>query len=110
MAKKTKAKEQQPTLAQLMAKLLELERTIEKLLKQGDRSVVGFCLRQGISESHYFDLKKAGLGPRVSFAETKQIITPAAEREWQDNLPTTLPAKTDATNNGKQREEDVAAA
>jgi len=47
-----------------------------------DRSITGFCKRQGISRGTYYNLppKKR---PRVAHVNGRRIITPTAERDWE---------------------------
>jgi hypothetical protein len=53
-----------------------------------DRSITGFRIRNGsargpMSKKFFYAMKQAGLAPRIKRVLSKQIITPAAELEWQ---------------------------
>src|SRR6266478_1854432 len=54
-----------------------------------DRSIEGFRIRNGsargpMSKKFFYSMKQAGLAPRIKRVLGKQIITPAAELEWQE--------------------------
>jgi hypothetical protein len=46
-------------------------------------SIAGFCARQGISRRSYYNLRKAGKGPRKFLVGTRVIISRNAEAEWE---------------------------
>ncbi|TGQ17881.1 transcriptional regulator [Mesorhizobium sp. M2E.F.Ca.ET.166.01.1.1] len=47
-----------------------------------DRSIPGFCRRQKISRSSYYNLKTAGLAPREYVIGKLVRISPEAEADW----------------------------
>lgn len=54
----------------------------EVLYATRDASIEGFCRRQGISRSSYYNLRNAGNGPR-EYSIGKQVrITAEAENAW----------------------------
>ena len=77
------------SIQQLAAELDDLRRQVAGILKllardvDNDRSIVGFCRRQGISRSSFYNLLKAGKGPRISHIGGRRTITPEAERAWE---------------------------
>jgi hypothetical protein len=46
-------------------------------------SIREFCLRNSISRSMYYKLRRLGIGPRVMSVGVRQLITGEAEKEWQ---------------------------
>jgi hypothetical protein len=63
-----------------------------------DRSIEGFRIRNGsahgpLSKKFFYSMMKAGVGPRVKRVLGKRIITPAAEREWQEAQDTPIDEK-----------------
>jgi hypothetical protein len=46
-------------------------------------SIVEFCERNGLSRSMFYRLKRLGIGPRIMTVGERQLISVAAEREWQ---------------------------
>lgn len=52
------------------------------VVERGGFTISEFCTRNGISESFFFKLQKAGLGPRVSQHMSRKLITPQAEEDW----------------------------
>lgn len=46
-------------------------------------SIAEFCFRNGICRASYYNLKKAGKGPREMLVGGLRRITPAAEADWQ---------------------------
>ena len=48
-----------------------------------------FCAAHRISESMYYKLREAGLGPREARALSKVIITQEAAAEWRRQRETT---------------------
>jgi hypothetical protein len=60
-----------------------------------DRSIEGFRIRNGsargpMSKKFFYSMKQAGLAPRIKCVLGKQIITPAAELEWQEAQDTPI--------------------
>jgi hypothetical protein len=105
-AAKIKAKDQivieavMAEVAQCRADIARLQRTVEKLHKLSERSIEGFCERQGFSKAHFYNLRKDGRGPRIKGAGHRQIITPEDEQTWQRDLPDAEDAEP-ATNGGQ---------
>ena len=46
-------------------------------------SIDEFCARHSISRAHYYNLKKAGLGPREMPLGTRVLISVEAAAEWR---------------------------
>jgi len=46
-------------------------------------SIVEFCRRNSISRSHYYGMRKLGIGPREMRVLSRVLITKAAETDWQ---------------------------
>ena len=65
------------------------------------RDIATFCDRNGISESYYFALKRAGRGPREIKLGKRILITPEAEAEWRAARERETVAKT---STGTQQE------
>lgn len=70
------------------------------------RSVKGFCLRNGISESKFYvEVKSGRLKARKVGSRT--IIPEKDELEWLDNLPIgTMPGRNPDGRKGKTRTSD----
>jgi hypothetical protein len=52
--------------------------------KPGDaHTIPSFCAANHISEAFYFQLKRAGKGPREIQLNKRIIITPEAEQDWR---------------------------
>jgi hypothetical protein len=64
-------------VAILRARLDEL---LARIGKPADRSISGFCRRQGISRATYYNLKHK---PREVRANKRVLITPEAESDWE---------------------------
>jgi hypothetical protein len=69
---------------EIAAEVADLRNRLDELLarlgKPADRSISGFCRRQGIGRSTYYTLKNK---PR-ELREGKIVrITPEAERDWE---------------------------
>jgi hypothetical protein len=47
-------------------------------------TIAEFCAAHRISQSFYFKLKAAGLGPREMRALNKVLITPEASAAWRN--------------------------
>lgn len=45
-------------------------------------SIIEFCERNGISRATYYNLKKAGIGPREMEVLGRKLITGEAETDW----------------------------
>jgi hypothetical protein len=67
-----------------LSKLVDdLRHQVGALRTAQNRSIAGFCARQGFSRAHYYNLKKQRKGPREAHAGSRVIITPEAERDWE---------------------------
>jgi predicted DNA-binding transcriptional regulator AlpA len=75
-----------PTVATLMTEIGHVRRLIEHLIRANERTIEGFCYRQSLSRSHFYNLRKAGRAPRISRCGRRLIITSDAEVEWQRSL------------------------
>lgn len=42
-----------------------------------------FCHAHGFSKAHYFNLQRAGIGPRVMRAGTRVLISREAAADWR---------------------------
>jgi hypothetical protein len=76
----------------LSIEVADLRRQVARLFRllgqdrepaENDRSISGFCRRQSISRAHYYNLKKAGKGPREMAAGSRRTISPQAEADWE---------------------------
>jgi len=47
------------------------------------RTVDGFCYRNDLSKSFYYEIKRKGKGPRERWVDGKVLITPEDELAWQ---------------------------
>jgi hypothetical protein len=70
-------------VAELRRQVLRLMRLLGQDRANNDRSIAGFCRRQGISRAHYYNLKKIGKAPREMASGTRRTITPQAEADWE---------------------------
>ena len=50
------------------------------------RTVREFCVRNNVSVSMFYKLKRDGKAPRLIYIGTKPLITDAAERAWLREL------------------------
>lgn len=57
------------------------ERTADVL--QQAQSVVEFCSTHRISKAHFYNLCKAGIGPRLMKVGRRTLITEAAAADWR---------------------------
>lgn len=46
-------------------------------------SIPEFCTRNRISRAHFYNIAKAGIGPRVMRVGRRCLVTPEAEIEWR---------------------------
>src|ERR1700688_3851700 len=74
----------------LSIEVAELRRQVSRLMRllgqdraDNDRSIPGFCRRQGISRAHYYNLKKIGKAPREMASGTRRTISPRSEADWE---------------------------
>lgn len=54
--------------------------------RQGERasfSINEFCARNGISRATFYNLKRAGIAPRVMVVLGRQLVSAQAEADWQ---------------------------
>jgi hypothetical protein len=51
-------------------------------MDRGSFSIDEFCHRNGICRATYYNLKKAGKGPREMKVGGQKRVTPAAEADW----------------------------
>jgi hypothetical protein len=69
----------------LLSELAELKRRLARFEGE-DRdadNISGFCARNGISKAHYYNLRKAGRGPREMRLGSRVLITRDAGRDWR---------------------------
>jgi hypothetical protein len=73
----------------LTAEVETLHKKVDRLARlivdhpDEDRSIAGFCRRQGISRGTFYNQQKLGKAPRVAHVGSRRIITPESEREWE---------------------------
>ena len=80
-----------PTNRDLSSEVDDLKRQVERLsrlLGQIDASsqalsISQFCVRNNISRSFFYKLKKSQKAPRTMSVGGRQIISPEAERDWR---------------------------
>ena len=80
-----------PTNPDLSAEVAALKRQVTRLLRllgQTDPcgqalSISQFCVRNNLSRSFFYKLKKHGKAPRIMEVDGRQIISPEAERDWR---------------------------
>jgi len=76
-------------IRRLSAEIDDLRKQVAGILKliarevSTDRSIKGFCLRQNISRTHFYKLRRDGKAPRMAHVGGRRMITPQAEREWE---------------------------
>lgn len=46
-------------------------------------SIPEFCERNNFSRAHFYNIVKAGIGPRVMRVGKRVLITPSAAAEWR---------------------------
>lgn len=59
-------------------------------------SIAEFCFRNGICRATYYNLRKAGKGPREMAVGGQKRITPAAEADWHRACEAAAEAKAAA--------------
>jgi hypothetical protein len=47
------------------------------------RTVAQFCERNNMCKAHFYNLLKAGFGPRTMKVGSRRMITPEAEADWR---------------------------
>jgi predicted DNA-binding transcriptional regulator AlpA len=80
-----------PTNRDLSSEVDDLKRQVarlSRLLGQIDASsqalsISQFCVRNNISRSFFYKLKKSQKAPRTMSVGGRQIISPEAERDWR---------------------------
>ena len=80
-----------PTNPDLSSEVADLKRQVARLLRllsQIDASsqalsISQFCVRNNISRSFFYKLKKSQKAPRTMSVGGRQIISPEAERDWR---------------------------
>jgi hypothetical protein len=60
------------------------------------RTVREFCVRNNVSVSMFYKLKRDGKAPRLIYIGTKPLITDAAERAWLRDLEAAQPTNNAA--------------
>jgi hypothetical protein len=60
------------------------------------RTVREFCVRNNVSVSMFYKLKRDGKAPRLIYLGTKPLITDAAERAWLRDLEAAQPTNNAA--------------
>jgi len=55
-------------------------------IKREALSVKEFCAAHGICRASFYNLLKAGIGPRLMKAGRRTLITVSASREWRERL------------------------
>ena len=104
-------------VAGLSIEVAELRRQVSRLMRllgqdraDNDRSIPGFCRRQGFSRAHYYNLKKIGKAPREMASGTRRTISPQAEADWEaEREAEALRNGRDAKPSKRQREREAAA-
>jgi hypothetical protein len=99
-----------PDLSSEVAALKRQVAQLLRLLGQTDLcgqalSISQFCVRNNISRSFFYKLKKHGKGPRIMEVDGRRMISPEAERDWRverehDGLEAThqVPSHAQPTN------------
>ncbi len=80
-----------PANPDLSSEVAALKRQVARLLRllgQADAggqalSISQFCVRNNISRSFFYKLKKSQKAPRTMSVGGRQIISPEAERDWR---------------------------
>ena len=78
------------TQPDLVAEVSALKGLVRRLLRiverdpEASQTIPEFCASEGISKAFYYELQKAGRGPRVMrHADGCVRISPEARREWR---------------------------
>jgi predicted DNA-binding transcriptional regulator AlpA len=83
------------SIESLVIEIGAVRRMVEHLIRTNDRTIEGFCFRQSLSRSHFYNLRKAGRAPRIKRVGRRLIITPEDEARWQRSLATVDGSKSD---------------
>jgi predicted DNA-binding transcriptional regulator AlpA len=64
----------------------ERRNSVEPVIRREARSIAEFCAAHGISRASYYNIKRAGLGPREMRVGRSVRISTGAAAEWREKL------------------------
>lgn len=62
-------------------------------------SINEFCHSFGISRTHFYELSKKGLGPKVMMLGRRKLISVWAAKEWSEKISETVNESKQFTSN-----------